>query len=98
MNHDHHFRTRYDVLTPQTALLMNFIEMILVLFICRFGSRETSKKSDHMIFLLMAMPLVSVALIVVDMFLLGMGMYQNFNSGQFLRTAVLLIIVNIMIL
>ena len=95
LNNEMGFRTRYDVLTPQTALLMNFIEMILVLFICRFGSRETSKKSDHMIFLLMAMPLVSVALIVVDMFLLGMGMYQNFNSGQFLRTAVLLIIVNI---
>ena len=89
------FRTRYDLITPQTALLMNFIEMILVLFICRFGSREIDKKSDHMIFLLMAMPLVSVALIVTDMFLLGMGMYQNFNSGQFLRTAVLLIIVNI---
>ena len=64
LNNEMGFRTRYDVLTPQTALLMNFIEMILVLFICRFGSRETSKKSDHMIFLLMAMPLVSVALIL----------------------------------
>ncbi|MGF0018064.1 GHKL domain-containing protein [Sporofaciens sp. SGI.106] len=48
-----------------------------------------------MVFLLMAMPLISVVLIVVDMFLLGMGQYQNFNSGQFLQTAVLLVIVNI---
>ena len=76
---------------------MNFIEMILVLLICRFGSKERDKKSDNMIFLLMAMPLVSVMLIVVDMFLLGMGLYQNFNSGQFLRTAVLLVIMNMAI-
>lgn len=48
-----------------------------------------------MVFLLMAMPLISVVLIVVYMFLLGMGQYQNFNSGQFLQTAVLLVIVNI---
>ena len=48
-----------------------------------------------MIFLLMAMPLVSVVLIVVDMFLLAMGKYNHFNSGQFLRMAVLLVIVNI---
>ena len=48
-----------------------------------------------MIFLLMAMPLVSVVLIVVDMFLLAMGKYDHFNSGQFLRMAVLLVIVNI---
>ncbi|MDO5392353.1 MAG: hypothetical protein Q4F24_14845 [Eubacteriales bacterium] len=43
----------------------------------------------------MAMPLVSVVLIVVDMFLLAMGKYDHFNSGQFLRMAVLLVIVNI---
>ena len=48
-----------------------------------------------MIFLLMAMPLVSVVLIVVDMFLLAMGKYDHFNSGQFLRMAVFLVIVNI---
>ena len=48
-----------------------------------------------MVFLFMAMPLISVVLIVVYMFLLGMGQYQNFNSGQFLQTAVLLVIVNI---
>ena len=95
LNNEMGFRTQYELITPQTALLMNFIEMILVLFICRFGNKEKDKKSDHMILLLMAMPLVSVVLIVVDMFLLGMGQYQNFNSGQFLRTAVLLVIVNI---
>ena len=95
LNNEMGFRTQYELITPQTALLMNFIEMILVLFICRFGSKEKDKKSDHMIFLLMVMPLISVLLIVVDMFLLGIGQYQNFNSGQFLRTAVLLIIVNI---
>ena len=95
LNNEMGFRTQYELITPQTALLMNFIEMILVLFICRFGSKEKDKKSDHMIFLLMAMPLISVVLIVVDMFLLGMGQYRNFNSGPFLRTAVLLIIVNI---
>lgn len=89
------FRTRYDLITPQIALLMNFMEMILVIIICRFGSKVKDKKSDHMIFLLMAMPLVSVALIVVDMFLLGMGKYDHFNSGQFLRMAILLVIVNI---
>lgn len=48
-----------------------------------------------MIYLFMAMPLVSVVLIVVDMFLLSMGKYENFNSGQFLRMALLLVIVNI---
>ena len=71
--------------------------MILVLFICRFGSKEKDKNTDRMTFLLMAMPLVSVVLIVVDMLMLGMGEYQNFNSGQFLRTAILLVIVNIAI-
>ena len=91
------FCTQYELITPQTALLMNFIEIILVLFICRFGSKEKDKSSDHMIFLLMAMPLVSVMLIVADMFSLAMGQYQNFNSGQFLRTAILLVIVNIAI-
>ena len=95
LNNEMGFRTQYELITPQTALLMNFIEMILVLFICRFGSKEKDKISDHMIFLLMAMPLISVVLIVLDMFLLGMGQYQNFNSGQFLQTAVLLVIVNI---
>lgn len=97
LNNEMGFSTQYELITPQTALLMNFIEMILVLFICRFGCKEKDKKSDNMIFLLMAMPLVSVVLIVVDMFLLAMGQYQNFNSGQFLRTAVLLVIVNIAI-
>lgn len=97
LNNEMGFRTQYELITPQIALLMNFIEMILVLFICRFGSKEKDKKSDNMLFLLMAMPLVSVVLIVVDMFLLGMGLYQNFNSGQFLQTAVLLVIVNIAI-
>lgn len=97
LNNEMGFRTQYELITPQTAMLMNFIEIILVLLICRFGSKEKDKKSDRMIFLLMAMPLVSVVLIVVDMFLLGMGEYQNFNSGQFLRTAILLVIVNIAI-
>ncbi|MCI5870238.1 MAG: GHKL domain-containing protein [Dorea sp.] len=97
LNNEMGFRTRYELLTPQIALLMNFIEIILVVCICRFGSKEKEKQSDHMVFLLLAMPLVSIVLIVVDMFLLGMGMYQNFNSGQFLRTAILLIIVNIAI-
>ena len=95
LNNEMGFRTQYELITPQTALLMNFMEMILVIIICRFGSKEKDKKSDHMIFLLMAMPLVSVVLIVVDMFLLAMGKYDNFNSGQFLRMAVLLVIVNI---
>ncbi|MGN0465049.1 MAG: sensor histidine kinase [Lachnospiraceae bacterium] len=97
LNNEMGFRTQYELITPQTALLMNFIEMILVLFICRFGSKDKEKKTDNMIFLLMAMPLVSVALIVVDMFLLGMGQYHNFNSSQFLQTAILLVIVNIAI-
>lgn len=97
LNNEMGFHTQYELITPQTALLMNFIEMILVLFICRFASKEKEKKTDNMIFLLMAMPLVSVVLIVVDMFVLGMRKYQNFNSGQFLRTAILLIIVNIAI-
>lgn len=97
LNNEMGFRTQYELITPQTAMLMNFMEIILVLLICRFGSKEKDKKSDRMIFLLMAMPLVSVVLIVVDMFLLGMGEYQNFNSGQFLRTAILLVIVNIAI-
>ena len=95
LNNEMGFRTQYELITPQTALLMNFIEMILVIFICRFGSRDKDKKSDRMIFLLMAMPLVSVVLIIVDMFLLAMGKYDNFNSGQFLRMAILLIMVNI---
>ena len=97
LNNEMGFRTQYERITPQTALLMNFIEMILVLFICRFGSKEKDRKSDNMIFLLMAMPFVSVALIVVDMFVLAVGKYENFNSGQFLRMAVLLVIVNIAI-
>ncbi|MDO5390109.1 MAG: ATP-binding protein [Eubacteriales bacterium] len=97
LNNEMGFRTQYELITPQTALLMNCIEIILVLFICRFGSKEKDKSSDHMIFLLMAMPLVSVMLIVADMFSLAMGQYQNFNSGQFLRTAILLVIVNIAI-
>ena len=95
LNNEMGFRTRYELITPQAALIMNFMEMILVILICRFGSKEKDKKSDHMIFLLMAMPLVSVVLIVVDMFLLAMGKYDNFNSGQFLRMAILLVIVNI---
>ena len=95
LNNEMGFRTRYELITPQAALIMNFIEIIMVIIICRFGSKEKDKKSDHMIFLLMAMPLVSVVLIVVDMFLLAMGKYDNFNSGQFLRMAILLVIVNI---
>lgn len=97
LNNEMGFRTQYELITPQMALLMNFMEMILVIIICRFGSKEKDKKSDHMIFLLMAMPLVSVFLIVVDMFLLAMGKYDHFNSGQFLRMAILLVIVNIAI-
>ena len=95
LNNEMGFRTRYELITPQAALIMNFIEIIMVIIICRFGSKEKDKKSDHMIFLLMTMPLVSVVLIVVDMFLLAMGKYDNFNSGQFLRMAILLVIVNI---
>lgn len=95
LNNEMGFRTRYELITPQAALIMNFMEMILVILICRFGSKEKDKKSDHMIFLLMAMPLVSVVLIVVDMFLLAMGKYDNFNSGQFLKMAVMLVIINI---
>ncbi|MGN0482504.1 MAG: GHKL domain-containing protein [Lachnospiraceae bacterium] len=88
---------QYELITPQTTLIMNFMEIILVLLICRFGSKEKEKKSDKMILVLMAMPLVSLVLIVGDMALLAMGLYQNFNPGQFLRTAVLLVIVNIAI-
>ena len=95
LNNEMGFRTRYELITPQIALLMNFMEMILVIFICRFGSKDRDKKSDRMIFLMMAMPLVSVVLIVVDMVILAMGKYENFNSGQFLRMAVVLVIVNI---
>lgn len=97
LNNEMGFHTQYELITPQAALLMNFAEIILALLICRFGSKEKEKKSDNMIFILMAMPLISVVLIVVDMVLLSMGQYQNFNSGQFLRTAVLLVIVNIAI-
>lgn len=95
LNNEMGFRTRYELITPQTALLMNFMEMILVIIICRFGSKEKGKKSDHMMILLMAMPLVSVVLIVGDMFLLAMGQYDHFNSAQFLRMAILLVVVNI---
>lgn len=97
LNNEMGFRTQYELITPQIALVMNFIEIILVLLICRFGSKEKDKKSDKMILLLMAMPLVSLLLIIVDMFMLGLGQYQGFNSGQYLRTAVLLVIVNIAI-
>lgn len=97
LNNKMGFHTRYELLTPQVALIMNFTEIILVLLICRFGSKEKDKKPDRMIFLLMTMPLVSLVLIVVDMLLLGMGSYQNFNSRQFLQTALLLVIVNIAI-
>ena len=97
LNNEMGFRTQYELITPQTALLMNFVEMILVIIICRFGSKEKDKKSDRMMILLMVMPLVSVVLIVVDMFILAMGKYDNFNSGQFLRMAVMLVIVNIAI-
>ena len=95
LNNEMGFRTRYELLTPQIALLMNFIEILLVLLICRFGSRGKEKGQDKMTLILMTMPLVSVVLIVGDMILLGMGMYEDFNSGQFLQTAVLLVIVNI---
>ena len=95
LNNEMGFRTRYELITPQAVLIMNSIEIIMVSIICRFVSKEKDKKSDHMIFLLMAMPLVSVVLIVVDMFLLAMGKYDNFNSGQFLRMAILLVIINI---
>lgn len=95
LNNEMGFRTQYDLLTPQTALLMNLMEIILVILICRFGGREKDEKSDKMILLFMAMPIVSVMLIIVDMFLLGMGWYHGFNSGQYLRTAVLLVVVNI---
>ena len=95
LNNEMGFRTQYELITPQTALLMNFMEMILVIFICRFGSKEKEKKTDRMSFLMMAMPLVSVVLIVGDMFILAMGKYDHFNSGQFLRMAVMLIVVNI---
>ena len=97
LNNEMGFRTRYDLITPQIALVMNFFEIILVLIICRFGSKAKDKKTDKMIFLLMAMPVISVMLIVADMFMLGLGRYQGFNSGQFFRTAILLIIVNIAI-
>lgn len=97
LNNEMGFHTRYDLLTPQTALFMNFAEIILVLLICRFGDKGKEKKSDHTIGLLMAMPLVSVLLIVLNMFLLAMGLYRNFNPAQFLSTAILLIIVNIAI-
>ena len=46
LNNEMGFRTQYELITPQTALLMNFIEMILVLFICRFASKEKEKKTD----------------------------------------------------
>ena len=95
LNNEMGFRTRYELLTPQIALLMNFIEILLVLLICRFGSRGKEKGQDKMTLILMTMPLVSVVLIVGDMILLGMGMYEDFNSGQFLKTAFLLVIVNI---
>ena len=95
LNNEMGFRTRYELITPQAAVITNFMEIILVIIICRFGSKEKNKKSDYMSLMLMAMPLVSVVLIVVDMFLLAMGKYDHFNSGQFLRMAVLLVIVNI---
>ena len=95
LNNEMGFRTRYELITPQAAVITNFMEIILVIIICRLGSKDKNKKSDYMSLMLMAMPLVSVVLIVVDMFLLAMGKYDHFNSGQFLRTAVLLIIVNI---
>ena len=97
LNNEMGFHTQYELITPQTALLMNFIEIILVLLICRFGSKGKDGKSDKMMLLLMAMPFVSVIFIIVDMFMLGFGQYQGFNSGQFLRTAIFLVIVNIAI-
>ena len=96
LNNEMGFHTQYELITPQTALLFNFMEIILVLLICRFGSKE-EKESDNMILIMITMPLISVLLIIVDMFMLAMGMYENFNSGQFLRTALLLVILNIAI-
>ena len=81
LNNEMGFRTQYELITPQTALLMNFIEIILVLLICRFGSKEKDGKSDKMILLFMVMPIVSVLIIIVDMFLLAMGQYQGFNEA-----------------
>ena len=97
LNNEMGFHTQYNLITPQTALLLKFIEIILVLLICRFGSKRKDGKSDKMMLLLMAMPFVSVLFIIADMFMLGFGQYQGFNSGQFLRTAVLFVIVNIAI-
>lgn len=95
LNNEMGFRTQYELITPQAAVIINFMEMILVVLICRFGSKEKNKKTDYMVFLIMAMPLISVVLIIVDMFLLSMGKYDNFNSGQFLRMTILLVILNI---
>ena len=50
LNNEMGFQTQYELITPQTALFMNFTEIILVLLICRFGSKEKEKKSDNMIF------------------------------------------------
>ena len=40
LNNEMGFRTQYELITPQAAVIINFMEMILVVLICRFGSKE----------------------------------------------------------
>ncbi|MGN0267030.1 MAG: sensor histidine kinase [Lachnospiraceae bacterium] len=95
LNNNIGFHIRYDLITPQTALIMNFLEIIWVLIICKFGNKDKNSKYDKITFWFMIMPILSLALIVIEVFSLAMGVLEDFNSEQFLGTTVLLLVVNI---
>ena len=91
------FRARYDMITPMVSLIMNMMEIIMVLLICRFGNKDRDKRYDKITRIFMIMPLFSTLIIVADLYMMGLGKVQDYNSGQMIRMSIFLVLVNIAI-
>jgi len=89
--------TQYDAITPHVAVIMNLIELLIVLGICRFGKKEDNSRINRVSLFFMLIPFISVVLIIGDLFVITAGKVKNFNPNQFMWTATVLLIVNIMI-
>lgn len=89
------YETHYDVLTPQIAVILNLLELILVLCLCKFGNKEKQRKLNKLTAVSMIMPVFSIILIIFDLWMLSSGQYGDFNPKQYMFTAVILLVVNV---
>lgn len=90
-------QTQYEAVTPFLSVVMNLGEILVVLAICRIGNKEKNSRLNKISLPFIIVPFISVLLLVIEQTRLVTGKMKKFNPEQFIWTAIVLMIVNILV-